>query len=149
MSYRFDEISVKVSDDEEGFEKINEIYGDIFAGKIPLMHDNKRKLDEDLFPLGQYEKYKENEYVFKVFADALDCLFQIHKWINYGDIELFEGEGSTIDKARRDAREKLNKDTTIKRVFRNDFECIIPKKDSKDGKVHCELYVGIENKYRH
>lgn len=147
MSYRFDEFSIKLSDDKDSFEKINDIYRDIFNGKIPLIHNNKGKLDKNLIPLAQYEDYREDGYKFTVFADDLDTLFQIHKWINYGDIMLFEGEGYTINEARLNAREKLMCDTNIKRTFMNDFECIVPKKDSKDGKVHCELYVGIENKY--
>lgn len=149
MAYRIDEISIKLSDTKDDFEKINNIYEDIFKGKIPLIHDNKRKLDEDLIPLAQYDNYHENGYTFRVFADDLDTLFQIHKWINYGDIMLFEGEGHTINEARINAREKLMENNDIKRTFRNDFECIVPKYDSKDGKVHCELYVGIENKYCH
>jgi hypothetical protein len=147
MTYRFDELSIILSDDKESFEKINDIYNDIFNGKIPLIHDSKRKLDENLIVLAQYKDYKEDAYTFSVFADDCDTLLQIHKWINYGDITLFEGEGSTINEARINAREKLIEDTKIKRTFRNDFECIVPKNDSKDGKVHCSLYVGIENKY--
>ena len=147
MTYRFDELSIRLSDDKEWFEKINEIYKDIFNGKIPLIHNNKRKLDENLIALAQYEDYNEGGYKFTVFADDLDTLFQIHKWINYGDIMLFEGKASTINEARINAREKFIGDTSIKRTFRNDFECIVPKYDSKDGKVHCSLYVGIENKY--
>lgn len=147
MTYRLDKISIKLSDSKEDFEKINRIYEDIFKGKIPLIHDNKRKLIKDLVVLAEYDNYNKDGFEFVVFADDLDTLFQIHKWINYGDIKLFEGEGSTINEARINAREKVMKDVDINRTFRNDFECIVPKWDSKEGKVHCSLYVGIENKY--
>ena len=147
MTYRLDQFSIKLSDSKKDFEKINEIYEDIFKGKIPLIHDSKRKLDENLIPLAKYDKYTKDGYTFIVFADDLDTLFQIHKWINYGDIMQFEGEGSTINEARIKAREKLIENRNIKRMFINDFECITPKYDSKDGKFHCSLYVGIENKY--
>lgn len=79
MTYRLDKISIRVRDNKKGFEMVNEIYEDIFKGKIPLIHNNKRKLDENLIPLGHYENYKEDEYTFIVFADDLDTLFQIHK----------------------------------------------------------------------
>lgn len=148
MTYRLNEISIRVKDNKEGFEKINEIYDDIFKGKIPLIHNNNnRKLDKNLIPLGHYENYKDDEYTFTVLADDCDTLFQIHKWINYGDIMEFEGSGSSIDKARKDARHKLAIYRGIERTFTNDFETIVPKYDSKDGKVYCYLYVGIKNKY--
>lgn len=37
MTYRLDSISIRLTDDREGFEKINEIYEDIFKGNIPLI----------------------------------------------------------------------------------------------------------------
>ena len=148
MTYRLDKISIRITDDKKGFEKINEIYDDIFKGKIPLIHNNDRKLDKNLIPLGHYENYKEDEYTFIVFADDCDTLFQIHKWINYGDIKEFEGSGLSIDQARKEARHKLMIYRGIERTFTNDFETIVPKCDSKDGKVYCYLYVGIKNKYK-
>ena len=148
MTYRLDKISVRITDDKEGFKKINEIFDDIFKGKIPLIHNNKRKLDNYLIPLGHYEEYRDVEYIYTVYADDCDTLFQIHKWINYGDIREFEGSGSSIDQARKDARHKLKIQWGIERTFINDFEYIVPKYESKDGKVHCYLYVGIKNKYR-
>ncbi len=147
MTYRLDKISIKVKDDKKGFEQINEIYEDIFKGKIPLIHNNKRKSDIDLIPLGHYENYSEDEYTFTVYADDFDTLLQIYKWINYGDIMEFKGSGSSIDQARKDARHKLAIYWGIERTFTNDFETIIPKYDSRDGKVHCSLFVGIKNKY--
>lgn len=148
MTYRLDSISIKLTDDKEGFEKINEIYDDIFKGRLPLIKNNKRKSDKDLISIGQYKNYKDDEYTFTVFADDFDTLFQIHKWINYGDIMEFEGSGSTIDQARKDARHQLAIYWGIERTFTNDFESIVPKYNSKDGKVYCYLYVGIKNKYR-
>ena len=148
MTYRLDEISIRVKDDKQGFETINEIYEDIFKGKIQLIKNNKRKSYNNLIPLGNYENYRDDEYTFTVFADDLDTLFQIHKWINYGDIMEFEGSGSTIDQARKDARHQLAIYWGIERTFTNDFETIVPKYDSKDGKVYCYLYVGIKNRYR-
>jgi len=147
MTYQLDNISIRITDDKKGFEKINEVYDDIFKGKFPLIHNNKRKLDENLLPLGHYENYKEDEYTFTIFADDYDTLFQIHKWINYGDIKEFKGSGSSINQARKDARHKLMIYRGIERTFTNDFETIVPKYDSNDGKVYCYLYVGIENKY--
>lgn len=93
MAYRLDKISIKIEDNKKGFEKINEIYNDIFNGKIPLIRDNKRKSDKDLIPIGQYENYRDKEYAFTVFADDYDTLLQIYKWINYGDIMEFKGSG--------------------------------------------------------
>lgn len=62
MTYRFDELSIKLSEDKVSFEKINEIYKDIFNGKILLIHYNKRKLDENLIALAQYGDYNEDGY---------------------------------------------------------------------------------------
>ena len=50
MTYRLDKISIKVKDDKKGFEQINEIYENIFKGKIPLINNKKRKSDIDLIP---------------------------------------------------------------------------------------------------
>lgn len=147
MAYRLDKISIKIEDNKKGFEKINEIYNDIFNGKIPLIRDNKRKSDKDLIPIGQYENYRDKEYAFTVFADDYDTLLQIYKWINYGDIMEFKDSGSSIDQARKDARHQLSIYWGIERTFTKDFEVIVPKSDSKDGKVHCYLFVGIKNKY--
>lgn len=147
MTYRLDSISLKLENGKESFEKINEIYEDIFSGKIPLIKNTKGKIDKDIIALGEYVNCGGGRYEFTVFADDGGSLFQIRKWIDYGDIEWFEGVGSTIDEARIEARIYRCLNKSIKRIFKNDFEEIIPKKYSKDGKVHCLLYVGIENKY--
>ena len=71
---------------------------------------------------------------------------QIYKKINNGDIMKFEGSGKSINQARKDARHNLAIYWGIERTFTNDFETIVPKYDSDDGKVYCYLYVGIKNR---
>ena len=146
MTYRLDSISIILTDDKKWFEKINEIYEDIFKGNIPLITNNKQKSYDKLIPLGKYENYKEDEYIFTVFADKFHFLMQIYKKINNGDIMKFEGSGKSINQARKDARHNLAIYWGIERTFTNDFETIVPKYDSDDGKVYCYLYVGIKNR---
>ncbi|MCB2361688.1 AraC family transcriptional regulator [Clostridium estertheticum] len=116
MTYKLNKVTIRTNNSKEGIKNIGDIWNDITSGKLPIIFDSEHVFQQGISTVSEYSNYSSDE----------------------------NGE---ISVCTRKAWEKVcseQKSGDIHRTFIADFENTVPSEYTKDGKVHCYLYVAIQ-----
>lgn len=61
MAYKLKEITIRTNNSDEGIKMIDELWGDIVSGKLPLLFDSEHILKKDASPISKYSNYSNDE----------------------------------------------------------------------------------------
>ena len=150
MSYVLNSITLRTDNSEGGMAKINEVWGDIVGGKLPLMHDSDGHFLQGLSPISRYSNYESDEegaYDLAIFTVTAAFLGDMERKVAAGAFKKYDFNGADIAEAANKAWAQVYKDKvfgTIRRAFTEDFESTVPVGYTKDGRAHCYLYIAVK-----
>ncbi len=61
MAYKLKEITIRTNNSDKGIKMIDELWGDIASGKLPLLFDSENILQKDASPISKYSNYSSDE----------------------------------------------------------------------------------------
>lgn len=152
MAYKLKEVTIRTNNSKEGMKKIGEIWGDIVSGKLPILFDSEHIFQQGISPVSKYSNYSSDEsgdYDLTIMAVTADFFQKMEMAVNKGLYKKYDekDEDGDISVCTRKAWEKVwseQKSGDIKRTFTEDYESTVPSKYTKDGKIHCYLYIAIQ-----
>ncbi|HEY4532946.1 MAG TPA: AraC family transcriptional regulator [Fusobacterium sp.] len=150
MSYLLKEITMRTNNTVEGIQKIEELWQDVNSGKLPLLFDSKGLFSQGIFPISRYSNYESDEngeYDFSILGVNTEFFQELELRVKEGKYKKYEFLGDSIETCTKNAWEEVwkeQKEKTIERAYGIDYESTVPAEYSKDGKVHCYLYIAID-----
>jgi predicted transcriptional regulator YdeE len=152
MAYKLKEVTIRTNNCEEGTKVISEIWGDITSGNLPLLFDSEHMFQQGVSPVSKYSNYSSDEsgdYDLTIMAVTADFFQKMETAVSKGLYKKYyeKDENGEIGVCTRKVWEKVwreQKSGDIKRAFTEDYESTVPSEYTKDGKVHCYLYIAIQ-----
>ncbi|MCB2361346.1 AraC family transcriptional regulator [Clostridium estertheticum] len=152
MAYKLNKITIRTNNSKEGINNIGDIWNDIISGKLPIIFDSEHVFQKDISPVSKYSNYSSDEngdYDLTIMAVTEDFFQKMDDKVSKGVYKKYDekDENGEISVCTRRAWEKVwseQKSGDIHRTFTADFESTVPGEYTKDGKVHCYLYVAIQ-----
>lgn len=150
MSYSFKSVTIRTDNSESGMAKINELWADIMQGKIPLDFIQNGIPVKGLSPISAYCDYESDEkgmYNLSIMTVSADFFAKMEELVANGSYYKIDESGESIADCANKAWSKiwdLSANGEIKRAFTVDYESTVPAPYTKDGKVHCYLYIAIK-----
>ncbi|MCB2356709.1 AraC family transcriptional regulator [Clostridium estertheticum] len=152
MAYKLNEITIRTNNSKEGMNNIGDIWNDITSGKLPIIFDSEHVFQKDISPISKYSNYSSDEngdYDLTIMAVTADFFEKMDAEVSKGFYKKYDekDENGEISVCTRKAWEQVwseQKSGDIHRTFTADFESTVPSEYTKDGKVHCYLYVAIK-----
>lgn len=152
MAYKLKDITIRTNNSDEGIKMIDELWGDIVSGKLPLLFDSEHILQKDASPISKYSNYSSDERgdydltimnVTPDFFEKMEMKVRTDLYKKYDERD----EDGKIDVCAKKAWEKVwseQKLGDIKRAFSEDYEITVPSEYAKDGNAHCYLYISVQ-----
>ncbi|APC39886.1 AraC family transcriptional regulator [Clostridium estertheticum] len=152
MAYKLNKITIRTDNSKEGINNIGDIWNDITSGKLPIIFDSEHIFQQGISPISKYSNYSSDEngdYDLTIMAVTADFFQKMDDKVSKGSYKKYDekDENGEIGVCTRKAWEKVwseQKSGDIHRTFTADFESTVPGEYTKDGKVHCYLYVAIQ-----
>ncbi|MBU3072631.1 AraC family transcriptional regulator [Clostridium estertheticum] len=152
MAYKLNKITIRTDNSKEGINNIGDIWNDITSGKLPIIFDSEHVFQQGISPISKYSNYSSDEngdYDLTIMAVTADFFQKMDDKVSKGSYKKYDekDENGEIGVCTRKAWEKVwseQKSGDIHRTFTADFESTVPGEYTKDGKVHCYLYVAIQ-----
>ncbi|MBU3184935.1 AraC family transcriptional regulator [Clostridium estertheticum] len=152
MAYKLNKITIRTDNSKEGINNIGDIWNDITSGKLPIIFDSEHVFQQGISPISKYSNYSSDEngdYDLTIMAVTADFFQKMDDKVSKGSYKKYDekDENGEISVCTRRAWEKVwseQKSGDIYRTFTADFESTVPGEYTKDGKVHCYLYVAIQ-----
>lgn len=153
MSYQLKSVTMRAKNSLEGLEQINDLWKDIFAGKIPILLDTEHKIFSETSPISEYSNYSSDEngeYDLTIIAATGSFFQEIEEKTARGLFRKYEvtDENGDVGQCTKKAWEEVwseQKAGLIKRIFTADYERTVPKEFSDDGSAHCYLYIAVSS----
>lgn len=151
MTYQLKAIRTRTNNSQAGMMAIQEIWGDIFSGKLPLLYDSEHKTISETSLLCEYSNYASNEvgdYDFTIMAVLPPFIIKLEEDVEKGVYKKYDvtNEDNDLVQCTTEAWQQVwtdSQNNTIQRSFTKDYECSIPDTYSPDGKAHCYLYIAV------
>lgn len=152
MAYKLNEVTIRINNTVEGIKKIEEMWCDITSGKLPILFDSEHNFQQGISPVSRYSNYENDEngdYDLSIMGVTADFFNQIEIEVRKGFYKKYDvcDDNGDIGACTKKAWEKVwneQKNGDIKRAFTKDYESSVPAEYTKDGKVHCYLYISIQ-----
>lgn len=151
MPYKLSAVTIRTDNTEEGMKKIEELWGDVTSGKLPLLFDSAHKFQQGISPVSMYSNYASDEtgeYDLSILGVTADFFGQMEILVQKGQYKKYDvsDDDGDIGSCTRQAWEKVweeQKTGRIKRTFTKDYESAVPPEYTKDKKAHCYLYIEL------
>jgi predicted transcriptional regulator YdeE len=152
MTYILAEVTVRTNNTSKGINKIEEVWRDITSGKLPILFDSEHNFQKGISPVSRYDNYASDEngdYNLSIMGVTSDFFKNMELQVSKGIYKKYDesNESGDIGACSKKAWAKVWNDQRsgdIKRVFTADYESNVPAEYTKDGRVHCYLYIAIE-----
>lgn len=140
-------ITIRTNNSAEGIKKIEKLWQDVMRGSSKLI------LAGNITPIAKYSNYDSDEngdYDLTILAVDYNYMQQLERGCMKGKFRKYDfcSENTDIAAAIKAVWQKVDDDVRegkIKRSYTEDYECTIPPDYSRDNKLHCLLYIAIEN----
>lgn len=149
MSYTLKEVTVRTDNSLEGMKKIEELWADVAGGKLPVLFDSEHNFQPGISPVSRYSNYESDEkgsYDLSIIGVTADFFRQMESEVMAGRYRKYDESGEDMGQCTKAAWEKVWGDQAsgaMKRAFTVDYESTVPAEYTKDGKVHCYLYISV------
>lgn len=151
MSYKLSAVTIRTDNTEEGMKRIQELWGDVTSGKLPLLFDSAHEFRQGISPVSMYSNYASDEtgeYDLSILGVTADFFGQMEILVQKGQYKKYDvsDDDGDIGICTRLAWEKVweeQKNGLIKRSFTKDYESAVPSEYTKDKKAHCYLYIAL------
>ena len=152
MSYKLDRVTIRTNNTADGMKKIEEVWGDIVSGKIPILYDSAHNFLEGVSPISEYSNYETDEngnYDLSILGVTAEFFQKIESEVSRGKYKKYDesDENGDIGVCTKKAWQRVwteQKTSKIKRAYTKDFESTVPAQYTKDGKAHCYLYIAVD-----
>lgn len=149
MAYQLKEVTLRTDNSPDGMEKIAALWKDIETGKLPLLFGSEGNFLKGLSPVSLYSNYESDEkgeYDLSIRAVTADFFASLKKNTAKGKYFKLETTGERVQDCTALAWQqvwRLSAEGKLNRTFATDIENSVPKKNTKDGKAHCYLYISL------
>ena len=146
MSYSLKSVTIRTNNEQ--IDKMNEIWQDIFNGKLPLLFDSKGEAI-NVFPISCYENYASDEtgdYDLSIIGADQVYLQQLEAKVATGKYQKYEAVASSIADSAPKAWQQVwqqSHNGIIKRAFTHDYELSLIPKQTPDQRFHTILYIAL------
>lgn len=152
MAYKLNGVTIRTNNTFDGMKKIEEIWGDITNGKLPILFDSNHNFQQGISPVSKYSNYtidETGEYDYSILGVTSDFFKQLELQVNKGFYKKFDisDDNGDISVCTKKAWEMVwddQKNGKIRRAFTTDYESSVPAEYTKDGKAHCYLYIAVQ-----
>lgn len=152
MTYILNKITIRTDNSDTGVAKINELWNDIIAAKLPLLHDNKGRFQPGLSPISQYSNYasdESGEYDLTIMTVCSEFFADMERRVARGqyikyDISDDIGDIAALTKRAWQFVWTDSESGKIRRAFTYDYESTVPAEYTHDGRAHCYLYIALK-----
>lgn len=151
MAYILNEITFRANNTADGMKKINEVWGDITSGRLPILFDSEHNFRQGISPVSKYSNYALDEtgdYDISILAVTSKFFAEMEQKTDDGQFKKYDesDDNGDIGSCTQKAWEKVwadSKNGVIKRKFDCDYESSVLPEYTKDGKAHCYLYISV------
>lgn len=146
MSYCLKSVTIRTSNDR--IAEINEVWQDIFNGKLPLLIDSKGEAIKT-FPISCYKNYANDEtgdYDLSIISADQAYLQQLEAKVAASKYQKYEAAASSIADSAPKAWQQVwqqSRDGIIKRAFTHDYELSLRPQQTPDQRFHTILYIAL------
>lgn len=152
MAYFLEQVTICTNNTDECTRQIDELWQDIFSGKLPLLFDTEHKQRENIIPLVEYCNYEngaEADYDMSILAVTAKFFDQLELQTARGFMKKYEASDpkGNLKKCLQKAWEAVWADQRtekIRRAFTYDYESSLPAAQAPDGQAHCSLYISVK-----
>ena len=152
MAYSLTGITIRTNNTIEGMKVIGEIWRDITSGKLPILFDSEHNFQQGISPISMYSNYatdETGEYDLSVLGVSADFFKQMEVEVSKGLYKKYDvsDDSGNLEICTKEAWNKVWQEQSngqIKRAFTKDYESSVPAEYTKDNKVHCFLYIAVE-----
>lgn len=149
MAYTLKEITVRTDNTPEGMKAIGELWEDVVSGRLPILFDSARCFQPGISPVSRYSNYESDEkgsYDLSILGVTSEFFGRMEAEVLAGRYRKYDESGDDMDLCTKVAWDKVWREQaagSIKRAFTADYESMVPAEYTKDGKVHCYLYIAV------
>ena len=150
MAYILKEVTIKANNTPKGIRCIEELWQDVNTGKIPIIFDSENNFQQGISPISKYSNYESDEngnYDLSIIGVDSSFFEKLETEVKNGKYKKYESTDNNMILSSKNAWEtvwKEQKEGTLNRAFKTDYESTVPAKYCKDGKSHCYLYISVK-----
>lgn len=150
MAYILKEITVRTNTTTEEIRRIEQLWQDVNTGKLPIIFDSENNFQQGISPISKYSNYESDEngnYDLSILGVNSSFFEKLENEVKKGKYKKYESTDNNMILSAKTAWKtvwKEQKEGTLNRAFKIDYESTVPAKYTKDGKAHCYLYISIK-----
>lgn len=153
MAYNLTGITIRTNNHADGLKKIEELWGDITSGKLPLLFDSEHNFLAGISPVSSYSNYETDEngdYDLSILGVTAEFFARMEEAAGKGLYKKYDvsDDNGDIGQCARNAWQMVWDEQTsgvIRRTYTTDYESTVPAEYTKDGKAHCYLYIAVQS----
>ena len=130
--------------------KIEQLWQDVSKGKLPIVFDSENNFQKGISPISKYSNYESDEngnYDLSILGVDSSFFEKLEKEVKKGKYKKYESADKNMLTSTKNAWKMVWKDQkegTLNRAYKTDYESTVPAEYCKDGKAHCYLYISIK-----
>lgn len=150
MAYWLTTVTIRTNNTAEGMKKIEDLWGDITTGTIPLLFDSEHNFLPGISPVSQYSNYESDEngdYDLSIIGVTAAFFQEMEQAVSAGRYKKYEEAGDDLGLCAKQAWDRVwaeQKNGAVRRAYTADYESTVPAAYTKDRKAHCYLYIAIQ-----
>ncbi|MDR1992625.1 MAG: hypothetical protein LBQ98_03875 [Nitrososphaerota archaeon] len=152
MVYTLKQVTIRTNNTEKGMKEIDELWQDIFSGKMPILFDSNQAFQQGVSLVTKYSNYESDEnrdYDLSIISVSPYFFQDLEIKVREGLYKKYDVTDETGDMVFcvKKAWEKVWNDKrtgVISRAYTEDYESIVPAQYAADKKTHCHLYIAVK-----
>lgn len=150
MAYTLKEVKIRANNTPEGIRKIEQLWQDVSKGKLPIVFDSENNFQKGISPISKYSNYESDEngnYDLSILGVDSSFFKKLETEVKNGKYKKYESADKNMLTSTKKAWGtvwKEQKEGTLNRAYKTDYESTVPAEYCKDGKAHCYLYISIK-----
>ena len=150
MAYTLKEVTIKTNNTPEGIRRTEQLWQDVSTGKLPVIFDSENNFQKDISPVSKYSNYESDEngnYDLSILGVDSSFFKALEDEVKKGKYRKYESSDENMIASTKNAWKtvwKEQKEGSLNRAYKIDYESTVPAEYCKDGKAHCYLYISIK-----